>query len=718
MLKQLRAVSALCLVCGVAWSPKSHSQENRAPVKPVPDEASFKRSVKPFFEQHCVRCHGAEKKQGKFALHGFGSSVAVDREGYAAVLERLLAGDMPPDGEAKPTAEALRAVTAWIQAGLDAKGQSDHPSDRPVRPNEGNRVPHVLLFGTPAVDSVPPAPRLWRVGPRAYSERFVQDLKANNLKSLSQPFDLIAEPGIKDYSQLYSVDGASTEVLLRNAQLIVENQTKHAFDRGANGAVGRVVGVPVSEFAPLLHPTVSPNPSELDRAIRAQYRMALVREPSDDELLRMRSLYEKNLKVADRAAAARFTLMAPLLMPEAIYRYELGRGKEVRSGVRTLAPKEIAFALSLAMSNQRDPALFVAAEKGALTNKDQVAAQVRRMLDDPTFPKPRLLGFFREYFGYDGAVDVFKDRPDDHIYHPHVLVSDTDRLVLWVLDRDKEVFKELLTTKKTFANYSERIEKGKVVTQPLKKPHPPNDGKRAGPEFPYGVGAWPETQPVEMSGNRMGILMQPSWLVAWSGNFENDPVRRARWIRERLLGGLVPDLPIDVAAKVPDEPDQTLRHRLRVTREAACWKCHQKMDDLGLPFEGFNHYGAARTAETVRDLATAKTADKKGKPLAVVLTNVPLNTAGAITASGEPSLDGPVKDAAELVRKLAASERARQVFVRHVFRYYMGRNETPGDAMTLQDADKAYVKSGGSFKALLVSLLSSESFLYRSVPAK
>ena len=39
-------------------------------------------------------------------------------------------------------------------------------------------------------------------------------------------------------------------------------------------------------------------------------------------------------------------------------------------------------------------------------------------------------------------------------------------------------------------------------------------------------------------------------------------------------------------------------------------------------------------------------------------------------------------------------------------------------SITLQDADKAYVESGGSFKALVVSLFSSESFFYRTVPAK
>jgi hypothetical protein len=68
-----------------------------------------------------------------------------------------------------------------------------------------------------------------------------------------------------------------------------------------------------------------------------------------------------------------------------------------------------------------------------------------------------------------------------------------------------------------------------------------------------------------------------------------------------------------------------------------------------------------------------------------------------------------------MIRKLAESDRVRQVFIRYVFRYYLGRNETPGDAATLQEADRVYVKSGGSFKALLDSLLTSESFLYRTV---
>jgi hypothetical protein len=98
------------------------------------------------------------------------------------------------------------------------------------------------------------------------------------------------------------------------------------------------------------------------------------------------------------------------------------------------------------------------------------------------------------------------------------------------------------------------------------------------------------------------------------------------------------------------------------------------------------------------------------------MTTVPFDTTGAVTDSGDPKIDGEVKGPFELIEKLARSERVEQVFVRHVFRYFLGRNETLADGPTLVAAHKAYRDSGGSFKALLVSLLSSESFLYRTVP--
>ncbi|MBQ98354.1 MAG: hypothetical protein CMP30_10210, partial [Roseibacillus sp.] len=49
------------------------------------------------------------------------------------------------------------------------------------------------------------------------------------------------------------------------------------------------------------------------------------------------------------------------------------------------------------------------------------------------------------------------------------------------------------------------------------------------------------------------------------------------------------------------------------------------------------------------------------------------------------------------------------------FRFWMGRNEALNDAPVLQAAHKAYRSGGGSMKALLLSLLTSDAFLYRRV---
>jgi hypothetical protein len=67
------------------------------------------------------------------------------------------------------------------------------------------------------------------------------------------------------------------------------------------------------------------------------------------------------------------------------------------------------------------------------------------------------------------------------------------------------------------------------------------------------------------------------------------------------------------------------------------------------------------------------------------------------------------------IKRMAGSQHVEQVFVRHAFRYWMGRNESPGDAASLQAAHRAYRESGGSMKALIVALLSSDSFLDRAV---
>ena len=95
------------------------------------------------------------------------------------------------------------------------------------------------------------------------------------------------------------------------------------------------------------------------------------------------------------------------------------------------------------------------------------------------------------------------------------------------------------------------------------------------------------------------------------------------------------------------------------------------------------------------------------------LTTRVVNATGTINLPTEPDVNGDVVNAVEMMHRLGRSDRARQSFIRHLFRYLMGRNEMLSDSITLVEAERAYVESNGSFKSLVVALLSSDSFLYR-----
>lgn len=658
-----------------------------------------------FLQRHCVRCHGPDAQEGDVRLDDLSAATGFDSARWSVIGDQLRDGLMPPADEPRPDAEEVRNVLAWIAVQAQA---------RPARlPHQGNLVPHEALFGSTAKAAVAAGPaRIWRLSPDGYFG-FVRDVHRGRADGLVQPFSMIPERGIKDYAELYVIDEPSTEILLRNAETIVAAQSAHEI---VDGKV-RSKNDTVREFMPLMDPATPPTPELLRAAIQAQFRLALGRNAEDGEVAKLVALYERCAAAGDRPGAARTMLAAVLLRADAMFRHELG-AKAANGNRVPLTQHEIALALGQALTGRKERGLTTAAERGELASAEQAAVQVRRILDDPKIEKPRLLGFFQAYFGYDEATSVFKDRPKDLMYEPQQYVADTDQLVRHVLAEDRDVLRQLLTTPKSFVNISfaeNKETRRKDVPKRAKVPNAHNNRGQLDVEGMYGLSEWPAEQPATLPADtRLGILMQPSWLIAWSTNFDNDPVRRGRWIRERLLGGTVPDLPIGVAAQVPDDPHRTFRDRLQVTRDAKCWKCHRRMDDLGLPLENFDHYGRYRTAEMVLDPeATAANVDKKGQPLGPVLRPAALDTTGAIADSGDPRLDGPVRDPREMVLRLADSARVRQVFVRHVFRYYLGRNESIADAAALQAADRAYVESGGSFRALITAILSSDSFLYR-----
>lgn len=224
-------------------------------------------------------------------------------------------------------------------------------------------------------------------------------------------------------------------------------------------------------------------------------------------------------------------------------------------------------------------------------------------------------------------------------------------------------------------------------------------------------------QPFKIA-HRKGMLTHPAWLIAHARNTETDPVIRGKWIREKLLAGTIPDVPITVDAVIPEDHHKTLRMRLvNVTEKPECWKCHERMNLLGYAFEMYDDFGRYRTEESLEhpDNLIQKRPDKGDvtEDLRNVYKTLPVNTVGSLKGTGDSGLDGDVKDAIELADRLSKSTRVRQSIIRHAFRYFMGRNEMLSDSKTLIDADQAYLESEGSFDAVIVSLLTSDSFIYR-----
>ena len=228
---------------------------------------------------------------------------------------------------------------------------------------------------------------------------------------------------------------------------------------------------------------------------------------------------------------------------------------------------------------------------------------------------------------------------------------------------------------------------------------------------------WQVQQPVVMpKEQRAGLLTHPAWLAAYSLNEDNDPIHRGIWVYERLLAGVLGDVPPDVDANVPSDPHKTLRQRMEALRTESCWKCHRKINPLGEPFEVFDDWGRYRSHhyfDENGEIYLKRNSEFDRKLKEGKLTTRKVNASGSISFSGTPDIDGEVKDAIDMMHRLGHSKRARQSFIRHLFRYFMGRNEMLSDSKTLIDAEKAYLNNGGSFKSLVVSLLSSDSFLYR-----
>ena len=696
--------------------------------KPV----AFDEAVAPLLKQYCSDCHNARRHEADFRLDGIQwlQQEPTDVQRWEKVLEMVGIGDMPPKDEPQPTRAQRDTLTSYIQAELHRLGRGPSTTEAAL-PKFANRLRHEDLFSGEFKGPAYTPARVWRVNSHIYSQ-LVADLELG--KDFVPPLNAMQGEGFDDYAVLYA-DEAAIRTMIQNGKRIADTMVhgrlhkvrgageKNPQNKSRRGHTRHRV---FADFATLPTP---PSRERMTEVVRYAFDVLLHRSPTGEELERyLTGSLEPNIKAGGADAGLRGMLVTLLLSPEFLFRMEMGLGERLPDGRRMLSPHELAFALSFALHDHPVPSVLEAADAGRLSTREDVEREVRALLESDRLlrgqvpaarrgknlwqvgklsttnaAKPRLLRFFREYFDYPKAEDVFKDDiRHGGTHQPRNIVQDADWLVLCVLHRDRRVLEELLTTDHfpVFSGASAKGQKvGYATVYNLAEP------------------GWLTDRPIAMpAGQRAGILTHPAWLVAHSGNFETDPVRRGRWIQEHLLGGVVPDLPIGVEAQLPEDPQSTIRQRFHVVRKAECWRCHKKMNPLGEPFEIYDDFGRYRDRHHVnadgRVLASVLEVGHRRRESAAQPLH-PVDAGGRLEGAGDADLDGDVENAIDLMQRLAKSQRVRQVFIRHVFRFWMGRNETLDDSPTLIAMDRAYVESDGSFNETLVTLLTSDSFLYR-----
>ncbi len=184
---------------------------------------------------------------------------------------------------------------------------------------------------------------------------------------------------------------------------------------------------------------------------------------------------------------------------------------------------------------------------------------------------------------------------------------------------------------------------------------------------------------------RAGLLTQASIMTLTGATTRTAPVRRGRWVLEKLLCLAPPPAPPDAAAQIAKTQNDTRmisqRQRLAEHRvNASCAACHNLMDPIGLGLENYDAVGRFRTR------------DESGM---------------AIDSSGALPDGRTFQGAKELSGLVAADPQLTSCVMRHLATNATGRLMTPNDEklvaamvtraggknMTLQDALRTVVLS-------------------------
>jgi hypothetical protein len=238
-----------------------------------------------------------------------------------------------------------------------------------------------------------------------------------------------------------------------------------------------------------------------------------------------------------------------------------------------LTPFELATRLSyLLWSSTPDDALLQLAASGELAKREVLAAQAKRLLDDP-----RGAGFVRDFFGQWLGFRVMDGTPLDRTPYPwspalQAAMLGEAQMLLGELVRDDHPLGDLFALDVNYVNYT------------LASLYGMNQAA-----IPAEL-----TRVVAPTDTRKGFLGTGAFLTMTSHQAETSPTWRGMWVVERLYCQPIPPPPGNHPATAAGATPRAVANT--IASMPACNACHSLFDRIGLGLEGFDAIGRARTA--------------------------------------------------------------------------------------------------------------------------
>ncbi len=199
-----------------------------------------------------------------------------------------------------------------------------------------------------------------------------------------------------------------------------------------------------------------------------------------------------------------------------------------------------------------------------------------------------------------------------------------------------------------------------------------------------------EFRPVNLpeSKRRGGLLSQGSFLSGHSDGIQAHPIKRAVWLKEKILGDHPPPPPPNVPELDPETPgfeNLTLKEQLFLHRnKVSCMDCHQKIDPFGVVFENYDAVGRFQLT------AKEKPIDSRSK------------LPDGVEVQG-------IEGIKEYILELKKDDFTRSL-VENLFAYAIGRDVSFADEKEINNIVKEVIDDDYRFRTVIDQIVLSPSF--------